>query len=98
MVKRKLKRLYRKYWNTALPLVLGYVGVTPAQYQTGKKVWKSKPVRKTRTRVKRLVKNYSRYVFAVWLVYYFIKKPADFKIMVSHFIGVLKSVFTSIFN
>lgn len=37
ILKRKFKRLYRKYWNIAVPTLMGYVGITPVQYQTGKK-------------------------------------------------------------
>lgn len=85
-MKRKLRRLYRKYWNVALPFVLGWVGITPVQYQTGKKVWKSKPVRKTRKRTEKLIKKSLRYVFVVGLVYYFIQNPEDFKLMINHFI------------
>ncbi|WP_373718500.1 hypothetical protein, partial [Jeotgalibaca porci] len=75
-MKRKFKRIYRKYWNIAVPTLLSYVGITPVQYQTGKKVWKSKPLRKTRTRTKRLLKKYLKYVFSAFLVYYFIENPA----------------------
>lgn len=89
ILKRKFKRLYRKYWNIAVPTLLGYVGITPVQYQTGKKVWKSKPLRKTRTRTKRLTRKYLKYVAAALLVYYFIENPADFKIMKNHFVDVL---------
>ena len=89
---KKIKRIYRKYWNIAVPTLLSYVGITPVQYQTGKKVWKSKPLRKTRTRTKRLLKKYLKYVFAAFLVYYFIENPADFQNMVMHFLGVLTGV------
>ena len=92
VLKRKFKRIYRKYWNIAVPLLLGYVGITPVQYQTGKKVWKSKPLRKTRSRTKRLLKKYLKYIFTALLVYYFIENPADFQIMVMHFLGVLASM------
>ena len=95
-MKRKLKRLYRKYWNLAVPLVLGYIGITPTHYHTGKKVWKSKPLRKTRTRTKRWIRKYLKYVAAALLVYYFIKNPADFQIMTNHLVSVLMEAYNRV--
>ena len=76
--------------------MLGYIGITPTHYHTGKKVWKSKPLRKTRTRTKRWIRKYLKYVAAALLVYYFIKKPADFQIMTNHLVGVLMEVYNRV--
>lgn len=87
MLKKNLKRLYRKYGKKALPFLLVYLGINPVRYKTGEKVWKSKPLRKTRTRVKRMVKKYSKVVFVVGLIYYFVQNPGDYYEMFNHLLG-----------
>lgn len=89
---KKFRRMYRKYWNATLPVVLGSVGINPMHYQASKKVWSSKPVRKIRKRIEKLIKKSIGYVLVVSLVYYFIQNPEELRIMINHTVGNLTQI------